>query len=171
MGSLYKYFRSKEDIFLAIIDASHELIEHTIDAILERESSFYGRVEAILRAAVDSSSADPDMVRIYIACTTQELFPLAGELASRIESVAAVKYRKMVASARERGEISPTCDDEAAAFCLDNIFMTLQFSYGSAYYADRLKVFLGNDAIDESDRVVASLLAFIRSALGGPSLS
>ncbi len=167
VGALYKYFRSKEDIFLAIIEASREQLESMLDAILAAEPTFYGRVEAILRAAVDSSSADPDMVRIYIACTTQELTPLAAELAARIESAAATKYSAMVARARETGEISPPCDDRAAALCLDDLFLALQFAFGSAYYRERLRVFLGESAEDGPDAAVASMLSFIRASFGG----
>ena len=164
VGALYKYFRSKEDIFLAIIDASRERIESTLDGILARQTGFFERVEAILRAASDSSSADPDMVRIYIACTTQELEGLSRELASRIESVAAVRYASMVAEARARGEISPPCGDRAAAFCLDDIFLCLQFSFGSSYYRERLGVFLG--AGEGPEEIVAALLGFIHRAFG-----
>ena len=171
VGALYKYFRSKEDIFLAIIEASRELLESTLDAILDAEPTFYGRVEAILRAAVDSSSADPDMVRIYIACTTQELAPLAAELASRIESAAATKYSAMVARARAIGEISPPCDDRAAALCLDDLFLALQFAFGSAYYGERLRVFLGKSVEEGPDEVVAAMLAFIRASFGGAPAS
>jgi AcrR family transcriptional regulator len=167
VGALYKYFRSKEDIFRAIIAASRERLESALDTILEEEPSFFGRVEAILRTAVESSKADPDMVRIYIACTTQELAPLAAELAASIETAAVTKYAAMVARARESGEIDPPCDDRAAAFCLDDLFLALQFSYGSAYYGERLRLFLGEEAREGSDAVVASLLSFVGAALRG----
>lgn len=166
VGALYKYFRSKEGIFLTIIEASRERLEGTLSAILEAESTFLGRVESILRAAVDSSSADPDMVRIYIACTTQELVPLATELAGMIEAAAAAAYSAMVAEGRATGEIAPPCDDRAAAFCLDDLFLMLQFSYGSAYYAQRLRVFLGGSVPDDPEEIVAALLAFIEKAMG-----
>jgi TetR/AcrR family transcriptional regulator len=168
VGALYKYFRSKEDIFLAIIEASRERLESTLDAILEGEPSFFGRVESILRAAVESSAADPDMVRIYIACTTQELAPLAAELAAKIETAAVAKYSEMVARARATGEIDPPCGDLEAAFCLDNLFLILQFSYGSAYYAERLKLFLGgSEPRAGSEEVIIAILAFIEASLGG----
>jgi TetR/AcrR family transcriptional regulator len=164
VGALYKYFRSKDDIFLAIISASRELIESTIDSILASNPTFLARVEAILRAAADSSAADPDIVKIYIACTTQELAPLARELATQIESPAAEKYRGMIASARASGEIDPPCDDDAAAFCLDDIFLALQFSFGSPYYRHRLETFVGEEAAADGESLVASLLGFVRAA-------
>jgi TetR/AcrR family transcriptional regulator len=170
VGALYKYFRSKEDIFLAIIDASRERIESSLDSILESESSFYGRVGAVLRTAAESSLADPDLVRIYIACTTQELSPLCADLAKRIEGASAARYTAMVAEARAKGEIKTALDDRAAALCLDDLFISLQFAFGSPYYAARLKVFLGESSTEAgigSDPVVEALLRFIRSAFGG----
>jgi TetR/AcrR family transcriptional regulator len=168
VGALYKYFRSKEDLFLAIIEASRERLGSTLDDILAAVPSFFGRVEAILRTATESASADPDIVRIYIACTTQELEPLARHLASQIESASASRYTQMVREAREKGEISPPCGDRAAAFCLDDLFLCLQFSFGSSYYKERLKVFAGSEAV-ESEDIVAALLAFARSAMGAPA--
>jgi TetR/AcrR family transcriptional regulator len=170
VGALYKYFRSKDDIFLAIIDASRDLIEDTLDSILESESGFYGRVEAVLRAAAESSAADPDMVRIYIACTTQEVSPLSAELARKIETASSARYTAMVAEARSKGEIRTDLDDAAAALCLDNLFLSVQFAFGSPYYMARLKLFLGEDTGSgpiESEGIVASILKFIRAAFGG----
>jgi TetR/AcrR family transcriptional regulator len=167
IGALYKYFRSKEDIFLAIIDASRDLIESTLDSILVSEKAFYGRVEAILRAAAESSAADPDMIRIYIACTTQELTPLSGELATRIESASSARYTAMVAEARMKGEIRTALDDKAAALCLDNFFLALQFAFGSPYYMKRLKIFLCDDSVGgilDTEPLVEAMLRFIRAA-------
>jgi hypothetical protein len=81
--------------------------------------------------------------------------------------VAALKYRDMVASARESGEIRPPCDDRTSAYCMDDIFLTLQFSFGSVYYRNRLKAFIGEAAAADSDGLVAALLAFLRAAFGG----
>jgi AcrR family transcriptional regulator len=170
VGALYKYFRSKDDLFIAIIDASRDLIESTLDEILEAESGFYGRVEAILRVAAESSAADPDMVRIYIACTTQEVSALSGELARKIETASSARYTAMVAEARAKGEIRTELDDAAAALCLDNLFLSVQFAFGSPYYMARLKLFLGDDSGPDpvdSEGLAASILKFIRAAFGG----
>jgi Transcriptional regulator len=167
VGALYKYFRSKDDIFLAIIDASRDQLEGMIDQVLKSEKSFLGRVEALLRLAISSSQDDPDIVRIYIACTTQELKSLAVELTSRIESVTANRYPVMIEEARKSGEINPTVDDRAAAFMLDDLLLMLQFSYGSDYYKDRLRLFLGvgaGDPLAEPEAIVSSMLAFLKAA-------
>lgn len=170
VGSMYKYFRTKEDLFLALIEESHEIIADAIDGILAARPDFRGRVEALLRAAVETSRADPERVRLYIACTTEELAPLAGSLSMRIEAVSAVRYRAMVAEAKAKGEVDPAIDEAWAAFFLDDILLIAQFSAGSVYYAERLRIYLGKEAGGAGAEVaqgelVARLLEFVMRGL------
>jgi len=165
VGALYKYFRTKDDIFLAIIEMSHAYLEDAIGGIIRGSRGFDARIRALLEAAVDSSLADPDMVRIYLACTTEELAPLAARLSRSIESVAAVRYRDMVAEAKAAGEVAADLDEAASAFLIDDILLMVQFSFGSEYYKQRLRVFLGEGADAEPAKVVEAAFAFIKRAL------
>jgi len=164
VGALYKYFRTKDDLFLAIIEESHALIETTLAGIFAAEPSFFGRVEAILRAAISSSRDDPELVRMYVACTTEELSPLAERLSGSIETISATQYSRMVAEAAAAGEIASDVDPALTAFILDDIFLMIQFSFASTYYRDRLRLFAGG-AADDDEAIVAAALAFIRRAL------
>lgn len=143
IGSMYKYFRTKDDLFLALIEKYHEFIASFIDGVLAGESSFAGRVEALLRASVQTSRDDPEAVKLYIACTTEELAGLSSRLSSSIEDVSAVRYRRMVKEAQEKGEIDSSLDPGWVAFFLDDLFLITQFSIGSDYYRTRLRLFLG----------------------------
>jgi AcrR family transcriptional regulator len=165
VGSLYQYFRSKEDLFLSLIEESHGTLMSVIGEIFDRWPGFFERVEALLRAAVEWSQKDPDLLNLYIACTTEEMAPLAAKLSGRIESVAAEKYPAMVAEAKARGEIRADADEAATAFCLDNLFLIVQFSFASAYYRERLGLFLGTPASRNGEDVVRGVLSFIRGAL------
>ncbi|HWR10428.1 MAG TPA: TetR/AcrR family transcriptional regulator [Rectinemataceae bacterium] len=143
IGSMYKYFRTKEDLFLTLIEKYHEYIALFIDGVLASEGSFAGRVEALLKASVQTSRDDPEAVKLYIACTTEELAGLSSRLSSSIEEVSAVRYRAMVEEAQAKGEVDPSLDSGWTAFFLDDIFLMTQFSIGSDYYRTRLKLFLG----------------------------
>lgn len=166
IGSLYQYFRTKEDLFLTLIEESHLTLASVIDGIFSRVPGFFDRIEALLRAAVEWSLKDPDLLNLYIACTTEELAPLAAKLSGRIEGVAAERYKSMVAEAKGRGEVHRGTDEAAAAFCLDNLFLVVQFSFGSAYYRERLGLFLGSAAPGDPEAVVRGVMGFIRRALG-----
>jgi len=165
VGSLYQYFENKENLFLTLIEESHGTLTGVIDDIFTRVPGFFDRVEALLRAAVEWSRKDPDLLNLYIACTTEELAPLAAKLSGRIESVAAERYAKMVAEAKRKGEIDTKVSETATAFCLDNLFLVVQFSFGSAYYRERLGLFLGETAQDDGETVIRGVMDFIRRAL------
>lgn len=163
IGSLYKYFRTKEDLFLALIEEYHGLIERSIDDILSSYSGFFERVDALLVAAAESAARYPESVRIYLACGTEELAPLAARLSVNIEEVSATRYRAMVVEAQTRGEVDPSLDPGWAAFFLDDLFLMLQYSFGSEYYRERLRLFTGGH--QELDTAVLRLRTFIERAL------
>lgn len=165
VGSLYKYFRTKDDLFLSIIEDSHVLLETTLSAIFASTPGFFERVEALLWAAVRSSRDDPDLIRLYVACTTDELSGLAERLSGRIESLTASLYRGMVEDAIRKGEIYPEADPAATAFCLDDVFLMVQFSFASSYYRERLRLYVSPEAIDDPSALIASIMRFFRRAL------
>ena len=165
VGSLYQYFQTKENLFLTLIEESHATLSAVVDDIFSRVPGFFQRVEALLRAAVEWSQKDPDLLNLYIACTTEELAPLAAKLSGRIESVAALRYSQMVVEAKKRGELDAGLPEAMTAFCLDNLFLIVQFSFGSEYYRERLGLFLGEKAAHDAETVVQGVMGFIRRAL------
>ena len=90
---------------------------------------------------------------------------MAARLSSNIKSLAAERYRRMVDDARERKEIRVDADAALTSFCLDALFTMVQFSFGSAYYRERLALFLGKPALARSEAVIEGVLDFIRRSL------
>jgi TetR/AcrR family transcriptional regulator len=152
VGALYKYFRTKEDLFLTLIEEAHSTLERVLGGIAAEEGSLLDKI-----------------VQIYLDCTTQKLAPLAAKLSRNIETLAATTYRRLLDEAKARGEIPSEVDTAFAAFCLDNLLLIVQFSYGSRYFRERLRVFAGEDAPERKAEVVAGVLAFTRRALGIPA--
>ena len=166
IGSLYKYFRSKEDLFLTIIEQGRDLLEEVLGGIVNAPEALPAKIERLLQAAVSYSEKDPDFVSIYIDCTTQGLAALAARLSKSIESIAAEAYRKVIMEAQGRGEIDPAMDPGLAAFCLDNLLLMLQYSFGCRYYRERLAQFAGPGASADPALVITTTAAFISRALG-----
>ena len=52
---------------------------------------------------------------------------------------------------------------------LDNLFMSLQFSYSCDYYRERFKIYVGNDIESRDEFVVEQSLKFIKSAFKNKS--
>jgi len=165
IGSLYKYFRSKEDLFLTIVEQGHDLLETVLGGIADSPEPLRRKVERLLRAAVEYSRGDPDFTRIYIDCTTQGLAPLAARLSRSIESIAAQTYRRLIAEAQRRGELDRGLDPAVAAFCMDNLLLMIQYSFGCDYYRERLALFCGKKR-PVSEAVIKGSARFIANALG-----
>ena len=166
IGTLYKYFRSKEDLFLTIIGQGHDLLQTVLAGIVTGPDPLLAKIERLLNAAVSYSEKDPDFVKIYIDCTTQGLAPLAARLSRSIESIAADAYRRLLSEAQQRGEIDPGLDTSVAAFCLDNLLLMLQYSFGCGYYRERLALFAGGLALSDPRVVIKGSMRFIANALG-----
>jgi TetR/AcrR family transcriptional regulator len=166
IGTLYKYFRSKEDLFLAIIGQGHDLLQRVLEGIVAGADPLPAKIERLLDAAVNYSEQDPDFVKIYIDCTTQGLAQLAARLSGDIESIAAEAYRHLLKDAQNRGEIDPGLDTSVAAFCLDNLLLMLQYSFGCGYYRERLALFVGGPALADPQTVIKGTMRFIANALG-----
>jgi len=166
IGTLYKYFRSKQDLFLTIIGQGHDLLQTVLEGIVGGTDALPAKIERLLHAAVSYSEQDPDFVKIYIDCTTQGLAPLAARLSRSIESLAADAYRRLLKEAQARGEIDPALDTSVAAFCLDNLLLMLQYSFGCGYYRERLTLFAGGLALSDPRTVIKGSMRFIANALG-----
>jgi TetR/AcrR family transcriptional regulator len=168
IGALYKYFRSKEDLFLTIIEEGRALLERVLGGIVSGQEPLLAKIESLLRAAAFSSKQDPDFVRIYIDCTTQGLAPMAARLSRSIESIAAEAYRRLLAEAQQRGEIDAALDPAIAAFCMDNLLLMVQYSYGCQYYQERLSLFVGEAAASDVEKLIDGSMRLIANALGCP---
>jgi AcrR family transcriptional regulator len=168
VGSMYKYFLSKEALFLELIELGYRQLESTLSRVVHPEEPTDAQVAALLRSAIDHASRDPQMVQIYIDCSTEELFAIAGQLSRNIESVGAGAYLRLLEIGRARGEVRDDIDLRMAAYFLDNIVLLVQFSYASEYYRERLRVFLDVDELPEADALVPRLTSLMMAGIATP---
>ena len=86
-------------------------------------------------------------------------------LVREIESETSGIYTTAIAQALAKGDVRPDLDPRLFAFFLDNLLMSLQFSYTCEYYKERFKFYTGVDVekMDE-ERVIGQLLKFVESA-------
>jgi AcrR family transcriptional regulator len=166
VGSLYKYFRTKENLFLATIRRGRNELEQVLSTVAGIEGGLIEKIDALIGIIQDYSREHPQITRLYNELTSEGNVTLARSLSSELEAPAAVYYRRLIADAQKAGEITNDSPPEIIAFFMDNLFLTLQFSYASAYYQERMQVFLGKRFSRKDSLVRSSLLDFLRSALG-----
>jgi AcrR family transcriptional regulator len=167
VGALYKYFGNKECCFLAVLEDGVRELENRLDQVMSGETEPWARIEAIVRLIPEHSRRHAEVLRLYHEIGGEGLSDLGRDFCRRFEGLSARCYSALLAEARSVGAARANLDEDYAAFCLDNVFMALQFSYSCDYLKLRKAVYLGikKDADDEA--LVTQTLNFLRYGLSG----
>ncbi len=168
IGAMYKYFSSKDDLYLTVIDRAYAILADVLNRIDGEGGTIFDQLESMVRAAQTYSKRYPELNQIYLDMTSQGLSHLSRKLSGKMETISSRMYRKMLEAAKEEGDIDPDIDIPVTVFCIDNLILMLQYSYTSDYFKERMKIFIGTDAVDDDETVCAGVMRFIRGALLPP---
>ncbi len=166
IGSMYNYFESKEALFLTVGENGYQIIESILKTINTQDGDIFDKFERIIRAVQKYSRLNPELNQIYQDMASEGLAHLSRQLSRKMETITAVYLRGLIRKAKQQGVIAPDLDDPVTAFCLDNLIITLQYSYTSEYFAERMKIFAGDDALENDEKMVKGIMRFVRGALG-----
>lgn len=165
VGSIYKYFDNKQDLFLTIVDHSISRMEKLLLGLAKEDEDVIIKVEKILREIISASREDGILIKLYNSMTAVNDKKLARQFAVEMESMTAEIYIEAIKEGQKSGEIRKDIDPRVAAFLIDDLFMSLQFSYAGDYYEERFKIFCGEDAHRRDEFIIEQVLKFIKSAL------
>ncbi|MFZ5645345.1 MAG: TetR/AcrR family transcriptional regulator [Bacillota bacterium] len=165
IGAMYSYFASKEDLFLAIVEKGFQLLENVLKEVNTDDGDIFVIFERLLRASRDYALMYPELNQIYLDLTTQGLSFLSSRLSHKLESISAETYRNVIKKAKENGLISEEADEHIISFCLDNLIIMFQFSFTSDYYKERMRIFLGDAALQNEEEIIRGVMTFIKKAL------
>lgn len=164
IGSMYKYFNNKQDLYLSVINLSVEKLKTVLNDIINDNDDFLITVGKIIKAIQIFSRSDACMTRLYNEMATENNSELVWEIASSMEGVTAKLYADIIKNAQDNGKLRKDIEPDYFAFFLDNLFIMLQFSYSCEYYKERLKMFIDEDVFDNDDLLAEELLKFIKGA-------
>jgi len=165
IGSMYNYFESKEHLFLSVVDYGYKVLEEAISSVDLEKGDIFDKIEMLIRLAQKFSKENPQLNQIYLDLASQGLFHLSQKLSRQVEGITALFYRALINDAKKQGAIADDIDECVTSFCLDNMILLLQFSYSSEYYKERMKIFAGDDAVENDEKMVVQMMRFIRRAL------
>ncbi len=165
IGSMYNYFSSKEDLFLTVIDYGYQVLESVISEIDLEKGDIFDKIERLLRAAQKYSKEYPELNQIYLDITSEGLSHLSVMLSRKMETISARFYRAMLSESKKSGEVDPELDEYVTSYCLDNLILLLQYSYTTDYFRERMKIFAGEDALEDDEKIISGMMVFIRKAL------
>lgn len=164
IGSMYKYFKNKEELYLAIIHFGVESLKGILEETISGEEDLFGKIEKIIKAIQSYSRSNINLTKVYNQMTNESHSGLVWEIVSDMEGVTAQLYSSLIEEAKAAGAVRNDADSKLFAYFLDNLFILLQFSYSCEYYKERLKMFVGEDVFDNDDLVSEQLMKFIKGA-------
>jgi len=165
VGSLYKYFSSKEDLFLSLLNRGYKLLAAVISEVDFTGSDTFSKIENLLRAAHKYAMLYPELNQIYLDLATEGLSHLSKRLSRTMETITAKFYRSIINSAKKDGLLPEDLDERIASFCLDNLILMVQYSYTSKYFMERMKIFLGDKHSRDPELIINGVMGFIRGGL------
>ena len=164
VGSIYKYFGSKEDLFLTVIHTGVETLKGVLEEIMQGEEDLPRRIEKIIRAIQSYSRSNAQLTKLYNEMATESHSELVWKIVSEMEGATAGMYASMIRDAQSSGLVRGDIDPKLFAFYLDNLFMMLQFSYSCEYYRERMKLYVDPGVFEQDDLVTEQLMKFIKGA-------
>lgn len=165
IGSMYKYFSSKEDLFFTVVSLCLKVLEENLQQIQITKGTVFDKINNIVDAIFENRIEYKLINKLYSRLTIESNPELAKKLADKIETLTATTYSSLLRQAKEEGIIAREADERVFAFCIDNIFIMLQFSLSSNYFQDRFTIYLGDDSEDNYDFIKGQIHLFIKRAL------
>ncbi len=165
VGSLYKYFDTKTDLFLTSINYGISTLDSIIDAVAASDDDAMAKLERLIRIAIDYSRKSSVLIKLYNEFTGESDAELAKKIARDMESVTSAAYKRAIIDGQVSGEIRTDIDPGMAAFMIDNLLMNIQFSYACDYYRERYKIYAGDDIFLKDEFAIENILRFVKSAL------
>ena len=165
IGAMYSYFASKEDLFLSIVNNAYFLMDDILRDVENNSSDIFDCVNRMIKASRIFAMNYPHLNRIYLDITTQALSHISIKLSNTLEIVTPKVLNKFIMKAKMEGKIKGNLNENVAAFCMDNIFTMYQFSFSSDYYKERLKIYIGEENINDSEKLEDSIFKFIIGGL------
>jgi len=164
VGSLYKYFTSKEELFQETVNFGVSGLKAILDEIMLTEEDIFIKIEKMLRTIQKHSRDNSNLIRLYNVMSAQSNSRLILQAVESVESLTAQMYSSLIEKAQKENEARLDCDPKMFAFLLDNIFMMLQFSYSCDYYSERFRLYVSDDIFNRDDFVIEQTMKFIRAA-------
>lgn len=165
IGLMYKYFSTKEDLFLTCLSKGMQILHDTLDEVMKSNDKLLKKAERVIRASLVLSRENTNYIKLYNEITAEKDGERAVALAKEVETHTSTIYITAIAQALASGDVRGDLDPRMFAFFLDNLLMMLQFSFSCEYYKERLCIYTGVN-IDELDdeKIVSQLLKFVESA-------
>lgn len=141
VGSLFQYFKTKENLFRYVIQQGAGFIETDIGAILKAEISGREKLHRLMLLTVRACQKYPEYQQLYHEITAIGNQDFIVDIARELESYAAAGLIKLIKQGQERGDIRTDLPAEVLAFTVDNAMVMMQYSLSTPYFKGRAQLY------------------------------
>lgn len=166
VGVIYKYYKDKDSFFLECVRHSLELLEQVLQDAFSDDADVMTCIKRIVYALLEHSRKHKNYNVMYNEITSGSCRRYANILAKEIETRTASVYEQLMEKAKQSAAAEIKIDSRMLAFFFDNLLMMLQFSYSCDYYTERMKIYCGENILEEDEKVANEFIGFIGSVLG-----
>lgn len=153
VGSLFQYFKTKEDLFRYVIHLGAGIIETDIGKILEKEISGRDKIKELMWLTIHACQNYPEYQQLYQEITATGNRDLIRDIARELETYASQGLIELIRQGQERGEIRTDLPAEVLAFTLDSTMVMMQYSLAVAYFKDRARLYQLEEPHDFADQM------------------
>lgn len=166
IGLMYKYFSTKEDLFITCLKYGMDILEKALYDIMISDDRLLIKAEKMVRTICMHSKVHSNYIKMYneISCGRDSMQRMQ-EIVEEIETKRSSIYITSLGQALANGDVRSDLEPKLFAMFLDNLLTSLQFAYTCDYHKEKFRIYTGID-INETDdeQIITQLLKFIESA-------
>ena len=108
VGLMYKYFSTKEDLFITCIQRGMSILDTILEDIMNSDDKLLKKAENVIRATCKHSKKNANYIKLYNEITSGKNPDLVNTLVNEIETVTSKRYISSIAQAfaKKRNMIS-----------------------------------------------------------------
>lgn len=166
IGLMYKYFATKEDLFITCLKYGMDVLEKALYDIMISDDKLLIKAENLIRTICMHSKKHSNYIKMYNEiCSQKGSVQRMRSIVEEIESKRSSIYITSIGQALAKGDVRCDLDPRLFAIFLDNLLTSLQFAYTCDYHREKFRIYTGIDINETNDeQVISQLLKFIESA-------
>ena len=131
MGTLYRFFKSKEDIYISIVEVKVERLAELLEAELGKVSTVTEKIHAFIRVKLDYADRHRDFFRIYVSEWNGFEWTVKSALGERVWKVYSAQVELVANLVREgiRRKEFRKVDPKDAAFALHGMLNSTMYMW------------------------------------------
>ncbi len=131
IGTLYKFFQSKEALYREIMDQACGRVSEILSPILESDVGEREKISGMIRATIDIVSRNASAIRLFLQAHQEQVFVCSttppSEKAGRFHEVIVSGLERVIGSGVDKG-VFCDIDPQVGALALDATLRAIVFS-------------------------------------------